>query len=288
MYYDQTAYNIRCEWGASGIAHLAAACDVVIIVDVLSFSTCVDVAVGRGAVVYPFLWGGEDLDKFVAKVGGVAASSRRAVEGRYTLSPASLWAIPAGTRLVLPSPNGATLSLATGSTPTLAGCLRNAMSVARAALSMGRDVLVVPAGERWSDGTLRPAIEDLIGAGAIISYLADEGRLSPEAQIALSAYETVKDRLYVTLAEASSGRELIERGFGKDVELALVLDCSDCAPCCGKALTGTASACSSEERSTCCGSGAASPGQTPKTSRDRAVFVPGFGWHALAVSSRYV
>jgi 2-phosphosulfolactate phosphatase len=229
MYYDQTAYNIRCEWGAPGIAHLATACDVVIIVDVLSFSTCVDVAVGRGAVVYPFLWGGEALDKFAAKVGGVAASSRRADEGRYTLSPASLRAIPAGTRLVLPSPNGATLSLATGGTPTLAGCLRNARSVGRAALSLGQDVLVVPAGERWGDGTLRPAIEDLIGAGAIISHM-DGGMLSPEAQIALSAYEMVKDRLYATLAESSSGRELIGLGFGKDVELASMLNCSDCAP----------------------------------------------------------
>ena len=229
MYYDQTAYNIRCEWGAPGIAHLAMACDVVIIVDVLSFSTCVDVAVGRGAVVYPFLWGGEELDKFAAKVGGVAASSRRTDEGRYTLSPASLRAIPAETRLVLPSPNGATLSLATGSTPTLAGCLRNARSVGQAASKMGQDVLIVPAGERWSDGTLRPAIEDLIGAGAIISHM-DEGTLSPEAQIALSAYEMVKDKLYATLAESSSGRELIERGFGKDVELASMLDCSDCAP----------------------------------------------------------
>ena len=230
MYYDQTAYNIRCEWGAAGIAHLAPACDVVVIVDVLTFSTSVDVAVGRGAEVYPFALGADALDEFVARVGGIAASTRRWGEGQYSLSPASLREIPPGTRLVLPSPNGARLSLATGSTPTLAGCLRNARSVARAAMSIGPNILVVPAGERWSDSTLRPAIEDLIGAGAIISYLAEAGTMSPEARMALSAYRTTKETLHATLAESSSGRELIENGFGKDVEIAAELDSSDCAP----------------------------------------------------------
>jgi 2-phosphosulfolactate phosphatase len=228
MFYDQTSYNVRCEWGAAGIAHLASTCDVVIIVDVLSFSTCVDVAVGRGAAVYPFALGAEVLDEFVAEVGGVTA--KRWERGGYSLSPSSLREIPAGTRLVLPSPNGATLSLATGNIPTLAGCFRNARSVARAALSMGRDILVVPAGERWTDGTLRPAIEDLIGAGAIISHLAEARTTSPEARLALGAYRAAREVILSTLEGSSSGRELIEHGFGEDVEIAADLDCSDCAP----------------------------------------------------------
>jgi 2-phosphosulfolactate phosphatase len=43
MFYDQTDYAIRFEWGVPGIDVLAACSDVVIIVDVLSFSTCVDI-----------------------------------------------------------------------------------------------------------------------------------------------------------------------------------------------------------------------------------------------------
>ena len=84
----------------------------------------------------------------------------------YSLSPHSLLAIPPGTRLVLPSPNGSTLSLTTGATPTFAGCLRNARAVAEAAHRIGPRVAVIAAGERWrDDGSLRPCFEDQAGAG---------------------------------------------------------------------------------------------------------------------------
>ena len=56
MFYDQTDYAIRFEWGAPGVEVLAACSDVVIIVDVLSFSTCVDIAMARGAVILPYQW----------------------------------------------------------------------------------------------------------------------------------------------------------------------------------------------------------------------------------------
>jgi 2-phosphosulfolactate phosphatase len=130
--------------------------------------------------------------------------------------------------LVLPSPNGATLSFGTGATPTLTGCLRNGRAVAAAAQEYGRRIAVIPAGERWRDGGLRPAFEDWVGAGAILSHLP--GVPSPEAQAAVAAYHYARQDLASRLKRCRSGKELIERGFEHDVVLASALDVSVCVP----------------------------------------------------------
>ena len=157
MFFDQREFDVRCDWGAAGLRQLAATSDAIVIVDVLSFATCVDIAVGNGASVYPYQWRDASAVAYAQSLGAVLASGRRQRPLGYSLSPASLLYIPAGTRLVLPSPNGATLSLATGQLPTFAGCLRNARAVAQALQRYGRRIGVVPAGERWEDGSLRPA-----------------------------------------------------------------------------------------------------------------------------------
>jgi 2-phosphosulfolactate phosphatase len=230
MYYEQAEFEVRCEWGLAGIANLAPSSDVVIIVDVLSFSTCVEIAVSRGAIIYPYLWKDFASEEFAERVGAVLATSRRSATG-YSLSPKSLAAIPPGTKLVLPSPNGSTLTLASGDKPTVAGCFRNAGTVASTAQQLGRRILVVPAGERWPDGPLRPAVEDLLGAGAIIKQL--RGSKSPEALVAENAFVSVEHDVTATLRACGSGKELIERGFGEDVALAAQVDVSDCAPVLG-------------------------------------------------------
>lgn len=48
MIYNQEAFDIRMDWGYGGVRELAPISDVIIIVDVLSFSTCVDIATARG------------------------------------------------------------------------------------------------------------------------------------------------------------------------------------------------------------------------------------------------
>jgi 2-phosphosulfolactate phosphatase len=221
----------HCEWGLNGVRTLRDRCAVLVIVDVLSFSTAVDIAVGRGAEIIPFPLGDQEAAaQAAASAGAVLASHRRAGE-QLSLSPASLQAIVPGTRLLLPSPNGSRLSLEGGSAAVFAGCLRNCTAVARAALAMAREanIAVVPAGERWrSDDSLRPAIEDLIGAGAILDAL--DLPLSAEARIARDAFRAAQAALADTIRDCLSGCELIEKGFPQDVELACQHDVSSAAP----------------------------------------------------------
>ena len=87
---------------------------------------------------------------------------------------------------------------------------------------------IIPAGERWPDGNLRPAIEDLLGAGAIISHLA--APCSPEAQVARDAFRSAGDDLTSLIRRSVSGQELIAWGYGGDVDVALALEVSECAP----------------------------------------------------------
>lgn len=227
MAADQFEFDVRCEWGAQGLAQLLPSSDVVIIVDVLSFSTAVEVATARGAVVFPYKTYDVSAREFAKSANLELAGTRRG-GGRFSLSPESLREIPEGTRLVLPSPNGATLAMMTGDTPTLAGCLRNARAVARYARLLGRRIAVIPAGEQWSDNSLRPAVEDWLGAGAILDALG--GYQSPEAEAAYMLFRAAQPQLEAMVSRAGSGKELVEQGFLRDVELACELNVSECVP----------------------------------------------------------
>lgn len=226
MWFDQDAYALRCEWGAAGIAALAPSADVIIIVDVLSFSTCVDVAVSRGAVVYPYRWKDTGAVTFADSIDACLAGPRS--REHVSLSPVSLQRIGRGTRIVLPSPNGATLSGLTGNVPTLTGCLRNAAAVARYAKRFGARIGVVPAGEQWPNSTLRPSIEDWLGAGAILSHLS--GPSSPEADLARDAFLRQSENIGAILQGSVSGRELIDQGWSDDVTLASQTGASESVP----------------------------------------------------------
>jgi 2-phosphosulfolactate phosphatase len=228
MLFDQIESDVRFEWGLSGLQALAPVSDVVIIVDVLSFTTCVEIAVANGAAIYPYAGSADGLAAYAKSIGALAASRRKLNQPTYSLAPSSLTTIPAGTRLVLPSPNGSTLSLAAPGKPVLAGCLRNARAAAEQAHRLGKSMCIIAAGERWPDGLLRPALEDQLGAGAIITHLP--GTRSPEAELAAAAFQYAKTNLFDTLLRCSSGKELVEIGFGEDVRLASELNISDCSP----------------------------------------------------------
>ncbi len=143
--FNQSEFELRCEWGDLGVAKLAPVSDVVVIVDVLSFSTCVEIATNNGAIIFPYRWKDESAFSYALSVNAEVASFQRQSSNGYSLSPSSLIDIPAGAKLVLPSPNGATLSLNTGPTPTLTGCLRNSEAIAQFAMAHGTRIAIIPA-----------------------------------------------------------------------------------------------------------------------------------------------
>ena len=201
---------------------------MIVVVDVFSFTTCVDVAVSRGVAILPYAWNDASAAEFARSHGAELAGKRRTV--RYSLAPESYLDAPAGLRCVLPSPNGAQVTLAAVATGAaiLAGCLRNARAVAEAAQRMGTSFNLIPSGERWLDGSLRPALEDALGAGAILSWLP--ARRSPEADAAVALFERYRDCLVATLDQCGSGREMDGRGHHQDKFIAGELNVSSCVP----------------------------------------------------------
>jgi 2-phosphosulfolactate phosphatase len=229
----QDGFSARLDWGPAGAQSLAAGVDVLVIVDVLSFTTSVEVAVARGARVYPCRYGDDWAVSFAQSIGAILAVPRQSVssDAPYSLSPVSLTAIPAETNLVLPSPNGSAISVLSAQLgrPILAGCLRNAAAVAAAAQARGSVVGIVASGERWRDGGLRPAYEDFVGAGAIIDALPS-GNRSPEAQAAVSAFHAAREDVGHHLRNCASGRELVTLGYAGDVQIASALNVSETVP----------------------------------------------------------
>jgi 2-phosphosulfolactate phosphatase len=225
--FSQHARACRCEWGTEAVKALAPA-DVIIVVDVLSFTTCVDIAVSRGGAILPYGWSDPSAADFARAQGAELAGRRRVA--RYSLSASSFLDVEPGFRCVLPSPNGARVARAaaeSGST-VFAACLRNASAVAAAAPRAGATFNVIPAGERWADGSLRPCLEDWLGAGAVLASLP--GTRSPEADAAVAVFERYRTTLSDTLRQCASGRELEAKGQMNDVALAVDLDASACVP----------------------------------------------------------
>jgi 2-phosphosulfolactate phosphatase len=203
---------------------LAPIRDVLIIANVLSFSITVEIATGQGAIVFPYRWKDETAYDFAVTVNAEVAD--KGSRNCYSLSPTSLLNLPSAIRLVLPSPNASTLSLPAGATLTIAGCFRNCEAVATSAMNKGSNIAVIPAGESWEDGTLRPCVEDLVGAGAIISFL--QGTISPEAKIAVGAFEKAAGDIFDSLKSCSSGKEKISRDEENDIKLVTQLNMSSC------------------------------------------------------------
>ncbi|MBT2484934.1 MULTISPECIES: 2-phosphosulfolactate phosphatase [unclassified Microbacterium] len=174
--FDQSTYQVRLDWGTAGLARLAPA-DIVVVVDVLRFSSTVADAVAAGVAV--------------------------------DLADAREW-----------SRNGAAVAAgAAAAAPDVAvfvGGLRNASAVARAVQLVQErrqartSVAIIAAGEADAAGELRFAVEDQLGAGAIVAALTDLGidHTAPDAAVAAESFRALRRALRHLIGASGSAREI--------------------------------------------------------------------------------
>jgi len=234
----QGGYRVRFDWGPVGADAVAPGAAFVAVVDVLSFTTTLTVAIEQGLHVLPYRWRDDSAVDVARRHGAMLAVLRKeAGPGQVTLSPESILHANLRAdgidRLVLPSPNGSAISvrLADAGVTVVGVSLRNAAAAAAWVRERAGDrpVGVIASGERWPDGSLRPAIEDLLGAGAFLHGLAGEG-FSPEADAAMWAYRGVAGGVADALRDSVSGRELRGFGFEGDVAVASAVGVSAAVP----------------------------------------------------------
>ena len=199
--------------------------DIIVVVDILSFSSAVATAIEHNGIIHPCPMT-TDTVALARSIDGEAAVARRDVpaRGRFSLSPPTFENIEKGQRVVLASPNGAACasSAREGSTVFI-GSFLNCDAVAGVVSKLLENsdlrVTVIACGEREKDGTssdcFRPAIEDYLGAGSIISAL--DYSLSPEADVCCRTFNRCHVLLNDLLWGCESGLELQEMGFGNDI-----------------------------------------------------------------------
>lgn len=236
---SQHGFSLRLDWGVPGADRVVPGASIAVVVDVLSFTTTLSVALDAGIDVLPYRYRDATAADFAREHDAELAVGRtEAGPGQISLSPVSVrGAGRSGGRLVLPSPNGATICrrLTDAGVKVVGASLRTCSAVGRwVAAHADGPVAVIASGELWPDGSLRPAVEDLWGAGAVLSVLDDLGLgpASPEASSAIAAFraQVVGADLTALLHATASGRELAGDGFGGDVAIAAEIDASSLVP----------------------------------------------------------
>ncbi|MBW0275894.1 hypothetical protein ATM97_15995 [Nocardia sp. MH4] len=235
----QRGFGISVEWGRTGAAAIGPGAAVVVVIDVLSFTTSVSVATGAGTAVFPYRWRDASAQEFADRHGAALAVGRRAAdrERPWSLSPAAIRRAPFTERLVLPSPNGSAIAATVEGGAVVAACLRNSRAVADWLIAQGwgtteQPIAIVAAGEQWPGSeALRPALEDWLGAGALVAALLDRGATapSPEARSAATTFAGTPD-VPASIASSASGYELASIGFAADVAIAIDLDADSTVP----------------------------------------------------------
>jgi 2-phosphosulfolactate phosphatase len=198
--FSQSDYQVRLDWGLDGLVRVGDA-DIIVVVDVLRFSTTVIRAI-------------EDGQDFALDAAAHAVSI-----------------------------NGASVAEAAGRSGALVllGGLRNATAIARVAYAeqarrgARTSIAVIACGELTGHGSeahVRFAVEDQLGAGAVIDALAALGidHSSPEAAVAGESFRALRRAATHLVSAGGSGRELAAAGRREEVLAAAAVDAASVVP----------------------------------------------------------
>lgn len=188
----QGDYQVRLDWGVAGLARLASG-DVVVVVDVLDAAgdgaarAAVIEAAGTGATVTD----ATGTDATVTSAPGI---------GPVVIAAGIVDAAGAAERVL---------------TEQAARGTRTSVTI----IAVGEPP---PGRERDPDAPLRFAVEDLLGAGAVVDALGAVGidHTSPEAAAAGEAFRALRGGLHHLVAASVTGRGLGAAGRGGETRAA--------------------------------------------------------------------
>lgn len=200
-----------------------------IIVDTLRFSTTVSYALKNIKRIYfsPDINEAIDISRkrkipLIAEVDGY-----RPIEADYDNSPSKMKEINAE-EAVIRTTSGVYLldyAIKLGLKNVFIGAIVNAKYIADFAKKFST-ITIAMAGYRRK----KIALDDLLGAGAIISELGNARLETDEAIIALELFKNSKENLFEKLKISNAGKFLVSTGRENDVKIASMLNSIDTVP----------------------------------------------------------
>jgi 2-phosphosulfolactate phosphatase len=193
--FSQTKYQVRFDWSSRGAGRIAPA-DVAVVVDVLSYSTSLELAATAGAATA--------LDETGDPHAGAAVATALAATGAMVVAGC------------------------------LRNCSAVADWIIAKQAELGRrtSIVVVAVGDVDEAGSPRFAVEDFFGAGAIIDALGARGidYTSPEAAAAAAAFDGLRNGVGHLLSASGSAQLLAQTGDAELVQAAREVDVSTTVP----------------------------------------------------------